>query len=122
MAKEPPYRVKNMMPGMIMLWYGSIESIPSGWHLCDGTAGTIDLRNKFVPCAGDTYNPGDAGGADSQTHDFTGDGHSHTLGTGTYIAPGTAIHRDTSVDAAVGTTNPADNRPQYKALCYIQKL
>ncbi|GAI49997.1 unnamed protein product, partial [marine sediment metagenome] len=35
-------------------------TIPSGWHLCDGTAGTIDLRNKFLVGAGDTYNPGDS--------------------------------------------------------------
>ncbi len=44
---------------MIMLWHGSVASIPSGWHLCDGTAGTIDLRDKFVVGAGSTYNPGD---------------------------------------------------------------
>ena len=36
-----------MMPGMIMLWAGAIVDIPSGWHLCDGDAGTIDLRNKW---------------------------------------------------------------------------
>lgn len=48
-----------MMPGMIMLWYGSEETIPSGWHLCDGTVNTPDLRNKFVIAAGDTYNPND---------------------------------------------------------------
>ena len=47
-----------MMPGMIMMWHGSIATIPSGWHLCDGTAGTIDLRNKFLIGAGDTYSPG----------------------------------------------------------------
>ena len=119
---KPPYRMKNMMPGMIMLWYGSVESIPSGWHLCDGSAGTIDLRNKFVPCAGDTYNPGDSGGADSQTHTFITDGHYH----GTAILPlfqsGTD-KKDRSVAATdTGTTDAADNRPQYKALCYIQKL
>ena len=58
---DPPYRTKNMMPGMIMMWHGSVATIPSGWHLCDGTAGTIDLRNKFLLGAGDTYNPGAEG-------------------------------------------------------------
>lgn len=48
-----------MMPGMIMAWHGTIAKIPSGWHLCDGNAGTINLVNKFLVCAGDTYNPGD---------------------------------------------------------------
>ena len=111
-----------MMPGMIMLWAGAIADIPSGWHLCDGQAGTIDLRNKFVPCAGDTYTPGDTGGADSQTHTFTGDGHNHSLNPGEGIGPGTYRQRHTSHTPASGTTDSADNRPQYYALCYIMKL
>lgn len=45
---------------MIMGWYGSVETIPSGWHLCDGTVGTIDLQNKFIIGAGDSFNPGDS--------------------------------------------------------------
>lgn len=59
MAFEPPYRKKNMMPGMIMMWHGSVATIPAGWHLCDGTAGTIDLRNHFLVGAGDVVTPGD---------------------------------------------------------------
>ncbi len=42
-----------------MIWPYSIETIPSGWHLCDGTAGTVDYRNCFIVCAGDIYAPGD---------------------------------------------------------------
>lgn len=34
--------------GMIMLWSGTISSIPSGWYLCNGSNGTPDLRDKFV--------------------------------------------------------------------------
>ena len=30
--------------GMIMLWSGSIGTVPSGWRLCDGSSGTPDLR------------------------------------------------------------------------------
>jgi microcystin-dependent protein len=37
--------------GMIMMWSGSIASIPSGWYLCDGTNGTPDLRNKMIVAA-----------------------------------------------------------------------
>jgi hypothetical protein len=33
---------------MIMMWSGSIATIPSGWLLCNGTSGTPDLRNRFV--------------------------------------------------------------------------
>ena len=37
--------------GMIIMWHGSIATIPTGWHLCDGSEGTPDLRNRFVICA-----------------------------------------------------------------------
>jgi microcystin-dependent protein len=53
--------------GVILLWSGSIASIPSGWNLCDGTNGTPDLRNRFIVGAGDTYAVGATGGADSVT-------------------------------------------------------
>lgn len=53
--------------GLVILWYGSVASIPSGWHLCDGTAGTIDLRGKFPVGAGigSDYSVGDTGGSDT---------------------------------------------------------
>jgi len=34
--------------GGIIMWSGSIASIPAGWLLCNGTSGTPDLRNRFV--------------------------------------------------------------------------
>lgn len=34
--------------GGIIMWSGSIASIPSGWELCDGSNGTPDLTNKFI--------------------------------------------------------------------------
>lgn len=105
-----------------MLWYGTVASIPSGWHLCDGTAGTIDLRNKFIVCAGDSYNPADGGGAINHTHDFTGDGHFHTLVPGKSFTMGVDTSNTTTVDPAAGTTDAEDGRPPYYALAYIQKL
>ena len=45
--------------GMIMMWSGTIATIPSGWALCDGTNSTPDLRNKFIIGA----NADDAGAA-----------------------------------------------------------
>jgi hypothetical protein len=38
----------SFVTGMIMMWSGSIATIPSGWVLCDGTNSTPDLRDKFV--------------------------------------------------------------------------
>ena len=34
--------------GSIVLWYGLILDIPSGYSLCDGSNSTPDLRDKFV--------------------------------------------------------------------------
>lgn len=34
--------------GMIMMWSGTIATIPSGWVLCNGSNSTPDLRNKFI--------------------------------------------------------------------------
>jgi hypothetical protein len=34
--------------GGIVMWSGTIATIPSGWYLCNGSNGTPDLRNKFV--------------------------------------------------------------------------
>jgi len=34
--------------GGIILWSGTVASIPASWQLCDGTNGTPDLRDKFV--------------------------------------------------------------------------
>lgn len=118
-----------MMPGMIMLWYGSISTIPSGWHLCDGTMGTPDLRIKFVAGAFSdshpTFGPGKTGGASGHDHTFLGDGHSHYLQAGDNI-----IDSYPAGDMSVGVTNtPATGTisyvplyPPYHALCYIMKL
>jgi hypothetical protein len=34
--------------GCIVMWGGTVNSIPSGWRLCDGTNNTPDLRDRFV--------------------------------------------------------------------------
>ena len=34
--------------GGIIMWSGTIATIPSNWRLCDGTNGTPDLRNRFI--------------------------------------------------------------------------
>lgn len=51
--------------GMIMMWSGAIENIPTGWALCDGLNGTPDLKNRFVVGAGSIYQIGSTGGADN---------------------------------------------------------
>ncbi len=53
--------------GGIIMWSGTIASIPSGWALCNGqtVSGKItpDLRDRFVIGAGNTYAVGAKGGS-----------------------------------------------------------
>lgn len=42
----------SLMPaGTIVMWHGTIATIPTGWVLCDGSNGTPDLRNRFIVAA-----------------------------------------------------------------------
>jgi microcystin-dependent protein len=107
--------------GGIILWSGSVASVPSGWFLCNGSNGTPDLRNRFVVGAGDTYAVGATGGADSvtldasqmpaHTHTFSGStnttgAHTHTVpngnsgGASTVILNGNARSNDTNTSTS----------------------
>jgi len=130
--------------GMIMLWSGSIGSIPSGWVLCNGTSGTPDLRDRFVVAAGSTYAVGATGGSNdsivvSHTHTatVTDPGHLHnatSTGSGTLINTGatgltgaststtaTATTGISVTNASTGSSGTGANLPPYYALAYIMK-
>lgn len=51
--------------GMIIMWSGTVNNIPSGWALCDGLNGRPNLKDKFVLGAGGSYAAN--GGAASQS-------------------------------------------------------
>ena len=117
--------------GVIVLWSGSIGSIPSGWALCNGSNGTPDLRNRFIVGAGSTYAVDATGGsADaivvSHTHTATSTstsvvtdpGHAHTFSGVTTPGPdpqignvtGSSYNTNTAttgitVDTTTTTTN-----------------
>ncbi len=51
----------GMPAGGIIMWSGTIASIPAGWGLCDGSNGTPDLTDKFIiSVASSAENPGTA--------------------------------------------------------------
>lgn len=133
--------------GVIVMWSGSIASIPSGWLLCNGSSGTPDLRNRFIVGAGSTYAVAATGGsADaivvSHTHTATstvsdpGHAHSYTApGGGSFVSGGegyptpssattgtatTGITVATTV-ASTGSSGTNANLPPYYALAYIMK-
>jgi len=134
--------------GGIILWSGSVASIPSGWYLCNGSNGTPDLRNRFVVGAGSTYSvDGTGGSADavvvSHTHTatVTDPGHSHTTtyeyerynidgvsnltgGNGTSLGSNLVNSATTGISVGISTTGVSGtnaNLPPYYALAYIMK-
>jgi len=91
-----PSSSPSLPSGCILIWSGTVGSIPSGFVICDGSNGTPDLRNSFVIGAGNSYTVGQTGGsADSalpahthngttngtsngHTHGITDNGHQHS--------------------------------------------
>lgn len=112
----------GMPSGMIVIWSGSLANIPVGFLLCDGAAGTPDLRDRFIIGASDTYHPRATGGAEEHTHDFITDGHTHLVVPGAEdIQFGNDFAGETTEDTDSGTTDPANHMPPYYALAYIIK-
>ncbi len=123
--------------GSILIWSGTVASIPAKWHLCDGASGTPDLRDRFIVGARQ-----DSGGtamtAVSGSLTKTGGEATHTLtinempahthgyyadqpgvgagGTGT--SGGSAYWQT----ASAGGGRPHNILPPYYALCFIMKI
>ena len=124
--------VDTAMPvGVILMWSGSVNTIPSGFALCDGSNGTPDLRNRFVIGAGSTYAVGAKGEASaidlSHTHNYEGTTSQASESTGTHSATmqGT-LSQKMHTHTYSGTTDSAGSTqqsilPPYYALCYIMK-
>ena len=89
--------------GGIIMWSGSVASIPSGWFLCDGNNSTPDLRNRFVVGAGDTYAVDATGGADSVTlSESQIPGHTHSF-SATTASDGAHTHTASTASAGSHT-------------------
>lgn len=83
---------------MILMWAGNLSNIPAGWLLCNGTAATPDLTDRFVVGAGGSYAPHSAGGTATHTHGITVGGtalstaqippHDHLVGVGPWTPDG----------------------------------
>lgn len=112
--------------GIISLWSGSIASIPSGWHLADGTSGTPNLQGLFIVGAGNVspaatggmglVSPGGPAG-DTSAGTGLGPSHSHTYGSSNTFSAGAS-----AAVTSASPTNSATITPRYYALAYIQKI
>jgi microcystin-dependent protein len=144
----PGFANNALVPtGAIIMWSGSISSIPAGWALCDGSPGRPDLRDRFIVGAGSSYGVGATGGQDqvtlsisqmpSHSHSINDPGHVHNLpfsnpggnGNGGRVgvvgSPG-AYNTSSQVTGITinnnGGNQPFENRPLYYSLAYIIKL
>lgn len=131
--------------GAIMLWSGAAENVPAGWHVCDGTEGTPDLRGRFVLGANAAHTVGETGG--EETHTLTVDEipkHSHyeladfsggvvaplvsrhgtgSSATGRYFPSSTSEGQYKKLGTEpTGNDKPHNNMPPYYVLCYIMKI
>jgi len=102
--------------GGIIMWSGTIATIPSGWLLCNGSSGTPDLRNRFVIGAfqdttGVAYTT--VTGADTQTggsKDAITVSHTHTA-TSTVTDSG---HAHTFSSVLSDTIGGSGSQPGYR--------
>jgi microcystin-dependent protein len=135
--------------GMILMWSGAADKIPTGWALCNGQNRTPDLRNRFLVGAGDDYSVNNTGGQNQVTltvrelprhsHGVSDPGHSHE--TNVYSQKGKSdnaedrwvrlndnlmvrsTHEYTGITIQeTGQGQPFDIRPLYYALCFIMKI
>ena len=80
--------------GMIILWSGAANAIPSGFVLCDGNNSTPNLTDRFVVGAGAAYGVGASGGSSSVTLSIANlPSHSHTINNHTHSFSGSDAHR-----------------------------
>ena len=114
--------------GMIIMWSGSIDSIPTGWALCDGQNSTPDLRDRFILGTVDNIQGDQKGGDSSHTHSMSNAGnHSHNFYDAGYDNAAITINTPAG-RTAIGTAgdhnhtiNSASNLPPYYKMAFIMK-
>lgn len=109
-----------VLPGMIVLWSGSLASLPTDWALCDGTGLTPDLTDHFIEIA-DIGNEETADGdntisisgfGSSVGHDHQGSSFTSTERRAEYNHSNTLFHAHSVSDSGSWT-------PPYYALAAI---
>jgi hypothetical protein len=97
--------VRDIIPsGVIVMWSGSVATIPSGWLICDGSNSTPDLRNRFIVGAGSTYSVAGTGGS----ADAIVVSHTHTGSTSTASLTGTLRNVEEPFGSASGIVSLSD--------------
>ena len=130
--------------GTILPYVGDMADIPEGWALCDGSNGTLDMRDLFIVGAGKNYELYNTGGKNEV--ELNADqlpAHYHNLYTSRQFAinrngsvwgieqegwtlveenTGTRCGRTGYSGNTSGKTVPHENRPPYIAVYYIMRI
>lgn len=143
----------GVLPGTVTAFSGTFKDgypvnkntglVDKEWHLCDGTNGTPDLRNRFI-YGGNGTNNGATGG--ETTHKLTeaelpvlsGEAGRYVRWNGNQVASGIlkqsyngnskfpSVAAENAVDSVVkisfGGNQPHNNMPPYYVLAWIMKL
>lgn len=136
----------NAPIGSILTWSGTEADVPTGWHICNGEDGTLDLRDKFVLGAGTNHVVGETGGSEEVTLTLNEiPRHSHSISlynpdisqglshdiiyTGNYLSESVKFKVEANknnyavnISSAIGNSSPHPNMPPYYALLFIQKV
>lgn len=136
------FATQTVPRGIIVEWGGTLVDVPAGWHVCDGTNGTPDLRDKFIVGAGNAYAVTAMGGSKdavvvAHTHTINDSGHNHANNSGTKIGGGGTVFNgpyiglDNTARTSTNTTGITinssgesgtdKNLPPYYSLYFIQK-
>ena len=126
--------VDGFVSGMIILWSGAADAIPTGFALCDGNNSTPNLSGRFVvgyDASNSDYDVDDTGGSESVTLTVNQiPAHTHNINLAVrafYQEPrnfgvGTDGSANNSEDTgSTGGGQSHENRPPFYALCYIMK-
>jgi hypothetical protein len=119
-TSEPPYTalypiandsgsVKDVPLKAIIPFVGGTGDIPSGWILCDGSNGTIDLTSHQIK--GTTTASAVGGGGGTLNHLHARPDHGHTEGTHTHTRDSPDIYPNGTID--LGLPGATSNNPSY---------
>lgn len=101
--------------GGIIMWAGSIASVPTGWALCNGSNSTPDLRDRFVVGAGSTYAVYATGGGTATLTEANMPAHTHSSGTLGGSTNGAGYHTHSGTTNTTGAHTHMQNMGSVRA-------
>jgi hypothetical protein len=102
--------------GAIMAWNGK-GTLPPGWAICDGKAGTPDLKDRFILGAVDQAAVGKVGGDKGHTHNASFTGSRFEADNIGARGTGATRHDDNRIIIA-----PTESLPPFTTLIYVMRL